>query len=207
MRKHYRSLGAKGVLPLLSVARTRHSLTQRAKRLGVTRKPHWSKSADAHLVYLWEARIGVNAIAMKMGRTPQAVYRRGQDLGLPLGCPNGFEFVTQAARRCGFTVETMWRIIKAGKVRTQASLSDPRIANKGNWRRRYVDPDEIDEAVKKWLDSELVDQAAERRGLVSVTLRGWLVKAGVLPAVRRKKHLRIPSEVIDRVVAEHSRAA
>jgi len=63
----------------------------------------------------------------------------------------------------------------------------------------------VREAVERRAGVEAVGEAARRHGLESGCLWPWLRDAGVIgdgPHGRGRKHL-IPTEVIDRVVAEH----
>lgn len=194
--------GVSVVRRALDGARSDYAIMQRAFRLGVHRKPHWAAADDRQLTFLWESRIRLSAIARRMGRTPFAVYRRAQTIGLSVGAPDGFEYITGAARRCGFAIRTMATMLRAAGVQFHITHSDPGVAGKGTWRRHYVDPDDVDRAVSAWMAAETVKGAAEARNINRMTLHRWLIAAGLTPP-GHKRTWRLPVEVIDRVVAKH----
>lgn len=189
-------------------SRSQWALMQRARRIGIAKKPHWTAADDKRLGFLWESQLRLSAIAKQMNRTTKAVFQRGVFLGLKVGAPDGFEYVTEAARRTGFAIETLAKMLREAGVKLNITHSDPSRAAMGKrlWRRHYVDPESVDAVVAEWNRSENVQRAAATRGLCALTLRHWLRRAGCipprLPGERRRQH-RVPSEVIDRVVAEH----
>jgi transposase-like protein len=169
----------------------------------------WTEHEDRKLVFLWETGLRLSAIANRLQRTPSGIYRRAQDLGLSVGCPDGFEYIEQAAVRTGYCPATLHRILRFGGVVTHLSLSDPTIRRRGYFRRRYVNKDEVDAAVEKWCASEPIAAAAKRHALSDDTLRRWLRDAGVIDPARKdtKAPQRVASDVIDRVIGERRRVA
>ena len=180
--------------------RTFRAIMQRARRLRITRKRHWTAAEDRLLSWLWDDQNGLAKLATRLRRTEHAVFRRAQDLGLKIGVPQGYESVRAAARRSGFPYETMVGILKAAHVRMRLTLSDP--SRHGKARHRFVDPELVDDAVALWNSKESVSAAARRIGMGPCTLRGWLHEAGVMPPAKWKTIVRLETAVIDRVVAE-----
>lgn len=167
--------------------------------------PRWKPEEDRELDLWWSSGLRLDAIANRFpGRTKGAVYRRAKDRGLGLGCPKGFEYLHAAAERTGYCIPTLRRILDYSDVQVHVSLRMPGSTNK-NWRRHYVDPFEVDEAIALWMKTEKPTDAARRRGVNRETLRRWLRKAGALEMSDGTKiHRRVASDIIERVVAEHT---
>lgn len=115
-------------------------------------------------------------------------------LGLKRGreCPSGFEFISHAAVRAGFSRRTLKMILKWAGV---ALHEGPRQGD------QIVSPKRVDRAVKLWLQTETVTAAAVRHGVSPRALRTQLEAERRLP----RKALwgtvvRVRSDVIDGVV-------
>jgi hypothetical protein len=181
------------------------AVRKRAARLGLNVARRWTAADDAKLADLW-SEAPVSRIAKLLGRTPLTTYWRARQLGLPCGAPRGLEYLTDAADRTGYGTGQLRIILRAGGVKLQLSASRPTKA-----RRHYhvVDPDDVDRAVATWLESEVVNCAAEVRGLSGETLRRWLLEAQAngfeVPAEpeEKKARWRVPSKTIDAVVSWH----
>lgn len=185
-------------------ARSQSALLHRAQRLGLQRRRRWTPEDDRHLTSLW-GTASVAWIARHLNRTAVTTYWRAQKLELPLGCPQGYEYLTAAAKRTGYTVGQLRKVLKTGGVRVWLSMARPTKA-----RRHFhtVDPLDVDEAVASWLASEVVEAAGTSRGMVGETLRAWLLDAAkrgtAMPAPPKgKAHWRVPTATIDAVVAWH----
>lgn len=195
----YGTLGAVRALP----KRTRAAILHRAQRIGVKRRRRWMAEDDQHLTSLW-GTASLGWIARHLKRTAITTYWRAQKLGLPLGCPQGYEYLRHAATRTGFGTKTLREVLKAKGVRIWLSMARP---NAGKHRFHVVEPMDVDDAVAVWSDAEVVNCAAKARGLAGETLRDWLVSArtrGVEmpePPKIKKGRWRVPSSVIDEVVA------
>jgi transposase-like protein len=96
------------------------------------------------------------------------------------------------------------RMFAVADVKTYLALSDTTRRKKGNARHRYVDPAEVDRAIVEWLDTERPADAARRHGLKPSQLYHWLRSGGIWPKADARPYfcVRLPSDVIDRVVAE-----
>lgn len=184
--------------------RTRHSILRKAQTMGVhnltCRRTPWSKEEDQRLRTLWALGLSLRRISDRMGRNQQGIAKHVERLGLPLGVPRGYESITESCKRVGFHGCTMWTILRwAAVVTTAVRAKKPQ----GKFRRYYVDPFDVDEAVKKWLSTETIAGAATSRDIPRSTLRKWLLCAGAFTSsADARKHQRIPTKVIDRVVAE-----
>jgi transposase-like protein len=172
-------------------------------RLGRAHK--WSDAAKARLMFLWESAWSLEAIARRMGRSPLACYRKAAKLGLPTGCPPGYEYFTAAARRAGYAEHTFRRVLAFSGVKCYRALADPLYVGKGDCPHHFVDPEAVNRAVAKWMASESVAVAARRLGMSPHTLRRWLQTAGVVGESQpgHRFHQRAAAEDIDRVAAEY----
>lgn len=202
LKEAYSCNGIDGALSMLP-KRSQSSIFHRAQRLGLKRRRRWTPVDDRHLSSLWGTQ-SLGWIARHLNRTAVTTYWRAQKIGLPLGCPQGHEYLHHAAKRTGYDTKTLREILKAKGVRLWLSMARP---NAGKYRFHTVDPIDVDDAVKAWLEIEVVHSAAEARGLVGETLRDWLIAArarGVVmpePPNTKKGWWRVPSSVIDGVVA------
>lgn len=173
----------------------------RANRLGLKARRRWTKADDRELRWLWESgELGVTAIAKRLGRTPVTTYWRAQKLGLPLGVPEGFEYLTHAAERTGYARETLMRVLRWAGVTTHRAMARP---TKGaSHRMRFVDPYEVDEAIVRWHETETLESAARRLGACAETLRRRLSAQGINDEGRAPKtHWRVRSVDAERAVA------
>lgn len=200
IREHYADGGAAAVLPFLK-ERSDRSVQQRARRLGVFRKRRWTPADIRKLRTLWDSTDPLSKIAKHLGRSEYSTYGKAKQIGLPLGVPEGCEYLQAAAARTGYRTEDLRRILKRAEIEIHLVRTDRSRRTKHS--RHYVDPFEVDLAVEKWHDTETVKFASSRHGISDWTLGKWLKDAGV-PRRNRKRneHWRVESAVIDRVVAE-----
>lgn len=196
---NYLKLGAAEVAKTLG--RSRVSVMKKARLVGVQSHRRWTADDDQHLASLW-GTMSIGHIARALGRTVATTYWRARKLGLPCGAPQGLEYITAAATRTGFETTQLWRILRWARVRAVRSMSRPTPG--ARYHFHVVDPLDVDDAVERWLATESVEAAARARGLVGDTLRKWIRAAGVPkpPRLKARKHWRIESTVIDRVIAE-----
>lgn len=177
------------------------AVCERARRLKVRCKPQWTAAEDRKLSMLW-GELPLAKVAKEMSRTPLSCYQRAKIIGLKRGVLEGMESVRAAAKRTGFDWATLVRILRAHGVRPQRTMSLD--TKKGLFRRVAVDPMDVDEAIEAWNATELVTQAAQRRDLDHDTLGRWLEASGIEmpPRPGKFRHWRVPTEIIDRVVAQ-----
>lgn len=147
------------------------------------------------------------AIGKKLGRRPSAVARMAERLGLGQGCPRGYEYVSEAAERCGYTRRQMVLILAFGGVRMR--LPSSRRARTGHRAQRVVDPTDVDEAVALWCSTETISEAAQRNRVSRFVLERLVLADERTPPRNGRHRLRVPSWILDelaaRVNAEHQR--
>ena len=156
--------------------RTPGTIYHRASRLKLGLRKRWTQQDDARLELLWGLE-SVRVIAETLERKPVAVYVRARILGLPLGCPCGYEYLTDACKRTGYKSSQLRTILRFGGVKLhKAWTSTP---HKRKRATHVVVPEEVDEACAAWSQTEIVEQAAARRGMLGETLTKRLKAAGV----------------------------
>lgn len=124
--------------------RTVAGIYQRVRRFA-KKRPHWTPGQDLTIDALWGCDL--DSIAAKLGRTRRAVYERASVLGLGVGCPVGFEYLTAASVRTGFAVQQLRAILSWAGVRLRHSLIRKRSAG---WRW-FVSPEAVDAAIASWM--------------------------------------------------------
>ena len=184
--------------------RPRSGIYKQARKLGLSRRRRWTPAEDVKLRRLWGS-VSLREIGKDLDRTVLTVYWRAQHLGLPLGCPQGWEYLSAAATRTGYSTTQLRRALAFSSVGIQRAFvrtKDPHPRG-----TRIVEPFDVDRAVEAWGATEPVTDAAHRRGMVDETLRHWLLDAGLEPKRDGRKrsskaHWRVRSDVIDAVIAE-----
>lgn len=184
--------------------RTPGAIQLHASHLKAGIRPRWTDEEEERLRRILNARLSLKKAAAALGRTEKAVYEHAHALGIAVGCPEGHEYLMTAMERSGFTnVAAFRQLLRRAGVAIHVSMSDP--YRRGVYRRSFVDPFDVDEAVATWVASEPVNAAARARGLNGITLTSWLIDAGVLESrvgAGDRTQRRVASDVIDRVVAE-----
>lgn len=207
LREHYVTRGARWCAEQLGMSLKQ--ISRRQQELGIYRKRRWTPADDATLSMLWGS-LSIAVIARRMGRTEKTLYHRSQQLGLGLGVPRGGVYLTELARRSGYESATMRIILRWAGVWIRRALTRPgaqRRGRPGAGRLTYfVDLGDGLEAVDRWLAAEYVEPAAKARGLGGDTLRRWLVEAGHERPKRARARWRVPTEVIDQVIATRGRS-
>lgn len=181
--------------------RARASIFRRMNKLGLYTHRHWTPEETERLRGMWESGdLRLSAMARELGRTPKATYDRAQQLGLSLGLPPGHEYLSDAARRSGYSsTSTLRRILKWARVQIHIALSRP---TKKPRRAHYVLPEDVDDAIARWHQTEPLERAAERVGVCGATLRKALLAAGVKePKRERKQTWRVHSDDVARAMA------
>lgn len=105
------------------------AIYRRAERLGISRRRRWTEADDQRLRKFWDGELSLREIAKRLQRTEATTYWRAQKLGLPLGCPDGWEYLTHAAQRTGYATKQLrpilyWAIVELlGHVRIAGRVS------------------------------------------------------------------------------------
>lgn len=171
--------------------------TQHARR--------WTSHDEDALRMSWGIH-PVHQVARMLGRTPYATYLKAAELGLGLGCPQGFEHIATAARRTGYASSTLTKILHWARVHMRPAASNPG----GPTYRLIVDPSDVDDAVRRWCAMETVRDAARRVGWKHERLRRAVIDAvfaGELSFVdehRHRRQWRLDPADVDRIVARRS---
>jgi hypothetical protein len=199
VRAFYASAGSEAVAAKTgrSVAAVHH----RAQRLGILKNRPWT-ARDVERLRLDWGHLSLRQIAEDLRHPESSVYDRARALGLTDGAPEGSEYLSAAARRTGWDVSQLRRILAAGRVALRPVTTRVQ-APRGARRRWLVDSFEADIAIAAWLSTETLSAAARRCGLDAGTLERWLIDAGERKTSRGKRHWRVSSDLVDRVVREH----
>lgn len=141
----------------------------------------WSMLEDEALKLHWDLsqRAVVEALPQ---RSWIAIRTRARALGLPFGRPQGYESVSSAAARCGFTQGSFEKILSAMGVATFAGLT---VKRHGKSKVRFVESEDATDATQRFL------------GLT--TARCWFLSAkrtlSLSRAYRRIAEARIAPEI------------
>jgi hypothetical protein len=204
LRASYEKRGARYCMAELG--RTFASVTKRARRLGLSSHRRWTQADDDELRDWW-GHYSVKRLASLLKRTPATVYWRARELDLECGAPEGFVYLSDAAKTAGYATATLRRILSWHGDPLRISSSRPRGKTNGGRHYHIVDPDVVHEAVTDWLAAEDVSPAAKERGLIGETLKRWLndargagFKVPPEPSIV-KGRWRVPTKTIDAVIA------
>ncbi len=199
LRKAWPKGGAAAVRRLLP-HRAQWSIYHRRHQLGlVQRKPYWTAEEDAHLALRWNSGDRIDSIAKEMNRPVAGIYERAQKIGLQLGCPPGFEYLTAAARRAGVATATLRKMMRAADLVIHVATTKPR-GKQRRKRRHFVDPIDVDDALARWNRTETVAGAARRLGLCPWTLCRKLRALGYgAGRTKKKQHIRVTAEDLKRI--------
>lgn len=182
------------------------SIAYRARKLGIAiRRRRWTTEERAFLRQLWGTHT-LRSLAKKMGRTVDGIYEQGRFMGLPMGCRPGHEYLTAAARRTGYHVASLRRILRWARVSIVLTMARP---SKSHARHHCVWPIDVDDAVGRWCAAETPGVAARRLGLVPGAVRKALAKSTLKlpPRPKRYRQWQVPSELIDQALADRSERA
>lgn len=184
--------------------RSRFSILNRARAIGLNRRPRWTATDDARLEFLWNAsELSLAEIALRLKRSPDTTYWRAQQIGLPLGVPEGWERLSHAAERTGYSTRTLRRILAADEVVIRRSLTkrDPR--HTGARPTHIVPINAVNAAVEAWIETEPLHAAAQRLGMSDEALRLRLNRAGIVKPGGKNKlvHWRVRPEEVEMATA------
>lgn len=128
------------------------ALWQRVNRLGIAKHPRWTAADDERLLLLW-GETSLEGVAAAMGRTVRAAYWRAKLMGLPLGCPQGHEYLSAAAARTGYATYQLREILKHARVAIKRAMVRP-TGPRSVRLHHVVVPFDVDRAVECWLQKE-----------------------------------------------------
>lgn len=189
--------------------RTRDAIKSHAHAMRcASRGTGWGRREERTLTRLW-GEDGERALMDALpGRTWIAITRHAEEMGLPMGMPQGFVTPKEAARRLGCDGETVMRLAARAGVPVTRQTTARHVRGtqraKGFRARLMVEWDKIREACERELQLETVAYAAERVGVPRATLRRWIYEADVLapcPEGRTRRDIRLDPALVDAVVA------
>lgn len=201
LRDSYGKVEAKALARQLG--RSECAVMHRAQRIGATARRRWTEEDKQTLRALWGEK-SLGRIASELKRTVKTVYPRAKMLGLQLGCPRGLEYLTAAAARTGYQADQLRVILKAQGVKMLPSYSRPTGA-----KRHYdvVDPQDVDDAIARHLESAPVQQHARDYGVSGDCMRFWLLRAKAdgfavpEPPVRARCYWLVPTKLVAEIMA------
>ena len=179
----------------------------RAKRLKAkgkvaTRAYHaWSEADDRKLAAEWRPT-DISHTARVLRRSVFAVIYRAKALGMldHRGCPRGYEYLSDAEKRLGFSEAELKTIIRHAGVKPIRAIT----AHGEKIKRTHLyDADRLTELVDEWLSTVRVGDFAAQSRIEMKTLRRWLALRGVeKPEAIPTQSWRLPQEVLDDALHE-----
>jgi hypothetical protein len=163
---------------------------------------NWTASEVMKLGDLWERGSEMRVIRRVMGRSRRSIFEKAKRLGLTLGCPEGFEYLTDAFKRVGVCNSNQMRsILNWAGVKIRTTLSSEKATT------HFVDPFEVDDAMKRWCNAETLRHASRRHRIRPRTLRVLIVEHNAAdPGPNKKPHWRLDPDVVDKLVSEYRKA-
>ncbi len=158
----------------------------------------WTRDDVKLLRDLW-GTVTLATVAKKLGRSPLTVYYFAPKAGLQRGCPQGFEYLTDAAIRTGYDTSQLRAILARSGVKLSRAMAKPAERSR---HYHYVSPDAVDEAVLQWTTEECLPDAARRLGTTREVLRAALVAAGHKPP-KKKLRWRVLPQIADEALASY----
>ena len=170
----------------------------------------WTTEESARLTDLWGV-VDSSEVRLSLGRTWDAIADHAiNDLGLPSGLPRGWVSIKAAGRALGYDPKTILNIAARNGVTVRphpcpARDNASRATVRWSTPHRCIELDAIREAVEhETRVVETIKGAADARGIHSNQLRRWLIASGVpMASPGSGSAVRLPTAVIDRVVAEN----
>jgi len=166
-------------------------------------KPNWTTGEQNRLRYLWKQPLSIENIAKEFNRPPGGVYSYATEvLRLPTSKPEGFDYMHNVAKLCGYHNATLARICAWANVPILAARSEPRNKKyKTNHKRHIVNVEAARRACGAWGATESVKEAATRVGLHHDVLRRALRKAGFEKHPATGSIWRVTKEEVERALA------
>lgn len=202
VREHYAERGAAAVAAMLP-GRTQVAVQVRANRFGIKYVPRWTRADDLVLEDMWDSGARIGWIARRLSRSRRAVRARATQLQLGTYAPHGFETLQAAVRRVGYnTVGQLRRVLAWARVRLHVSRAH---APKRKWRCHFVDPDQVDQAVKAWMRTETLAEAMRRHQVDRKQLLRLLARIGVAKGRSKTVFWRLDPADVDRAMTNRRR--
>lgn len=176
------------------------ALLARRKSLGIEiRRRRWSANEIRILGAEW-GEVSSRTLRSKLPkRTWAAIYNQARSMGLSMK-PQGYERVSDLARRAGYSRDQMVSILKMYEVKTKFSYSEKK-SGKG---RLYAQPDDALEAASKYSKLDSIADVMRRYVTNHRTVYGIALRAGLITSTNAcvRKHRLDPDE-IDKLMSLH----
>lgn len=174
------------------------------------RKMRWSQFELRVLHRYWGELQPRRLRARLPGRSWVAIFRMAATEGLTLGVPRGYVSLHDAARRLGYSHASVVRAL-AQRAGVEVFRHDCKL-RPSDTGKAYVEWDAILSASEREVrELEVLGPAAVRRGINAGRLWTWVRDEGLLPPLpegrARRGPVRLPTAVIDDLVARHRSAA
>ena len=179
----------------------------RAKRLKAegkvsTKAYHtWTEEDDRQLAAEWRPT-DISHTARMLRRSVFAVMYRAKALDMVdhRGCPRGYEYLSDAERRLGFSEAELKTIIRYAGIKPIRAIT----AHGKKIKRTHIyDADRLTEVVDAWLSTVRVGDFAREHVMEMKTLRRWLSIRGIeKPENMPTQSWRLPQEVLDDTLHE-----
>lgn len=158
------------------------------------RGKRWTAEEDESLVTCWKEVSAEELAAMLPGRTWLSIYQRALEKRLRGRTKR--ELVLHAAKRAGYTITAFRGLLARHGVNLWRGYKS-RSAESSNVL--YVEPGDVDRAVKAELSAETLNLASQRLHIVPGILAEFLKVRGYTPAPRD----RFPMSLLDDVAREY----
>lgn len=171
----------------------------------MSRKVPWTSEEIAVLTREWGDCRRRTLMGKLRGRTWGAICQRAYTLGLPPR-DQGRVRLGALTRRFGCRHAQLRAVLEAAGVPVRR-VESPSAGRYGPVRYPWesVDPELAEYAWRAWLDLESLHGASRVREVPISTLRTWALRSGVSTVQGHGRATRLPSEVIDRIVATRGR--
>lgn len=169
-------------------------------------KKRWTPEEDRDLTFAWSEMTN-EQLVRKFQRPIRGIYHHAQiALRLP-GVPQGMESVRAAAKRLGFTKNSLPAILKWAGVRPQISRGAWRVEG-DVVRHRNVNASVATDAVEAWLKTASATEWARSKGINRGTMNSMLAhgrETGMIgPHLYIGRGYRLTEEQVDALAASYA---
>lgn len=160
----------------------------------------WTREQIDTLRLEWQEVSGRVLLGKLRPHTWRGIIWKASQLGLRRGVPQGFETITAASKRTGFSFDRILVLCERFGVKVRYMYGDRRATS--TWR--YVDSYDVSKMVEDMMRLESINQAAKRlqasRGIIARELRARGYSTSSRRAMDR---LLLPPEIYDEIVGEY----
>jgi hypothetical protein len=173
------------------------ALYKRGSLLGIQRRPQWTPEEEGTLRKFWR-RVGPRTLMEKLPDRPWGgIYSKAIALGLPMGLPQGYVSIAEAARRAGWSAVPFLRELRRAGVRIRRYIGVKAPTAMRMRPHLFVEPDEAEVVAHALANLENVTYGARARGVCAPHLRAWLKAKGHKPPKRERAFWRVESALLN----------